>query len=188
MWSSLLSCWAVATRNIYRQVHHAPAGGQEGKLASEDSQTNTRGHPQNNSHSRQGLREKYRQQQRAAAAAAARPDPIGVGSGGLRRRRRGLLQRLGDLRRPRQAISHTDTFTDTFTVMQDISEASPERLRARKAAAGSIWACRARLMRTGAEGFAVWHPQARSQLPGIHTVPGHVHLSVASMRQQQQQQ
>ena len=33
--------------NIYRQVHHAPAGGQEGKLASEDSQTNTWGHPQN---------------------------------------------------------------------------------------------------------------------------------------------
>ena len=51
--------------------------------------------------------------------------------------------------------------------MQDISEASPERLRARKATAGSIWACRARLMRTGAEGFAVWHPQARSGLPGI---------------------
>ena len=43
-------------------------------------------------------------------------------------------------------------------------------------------------MQTGAEGLAVWRPQARSGLPGIHTVPGHVHLSVASMRQHQQQQ
>jgi len=77
-----------------------------------------------------------------------------------------LLQRLGDLRHPRQAISHTDTFTDTSTV-QDISEASPERLRARKATAGRIWAYRTRLMQTGADGLAVWRPQARSGLPGI---------------------
>ena len=76
-----------------------------------------------------------------------------------------------------QVTFHTDTSTD----MQDISEASPERLRARKAAAGRTWACRAQLMQTGAEGLAVWRPQARSGLPGIHTVPGHVHLRVASM-------
>ena len=92
-----------------------------------------------------------------------------------------MLQRLGDLRRPRQAISHTDTFTDTFTDMQDVAEASPERLRERKAAAGSIWACRARLMRTGAEGFAVWHPQARSGLPAFIPFLDTFICSVASM-------
>ena len=31
-------------------------------------------------------------------------------------------------------------------------------------------------MQTGAEGLAVWRPQARYGLPGIHTAPGHVHL------------
>jgi hypothetical protein len=77
-----------------------------------------------------------------------------------------LLQRLGDLRRPWQVTFHTDTSTDTSTV-QDISEASPERLRARKATAGRIWAYRTRLMQTGADGLAVWRPQARSGLPGI---------------------
>ena len=87
-----------------------------------------------------------------------------------------LVPAAGRLRRPRQATSHTDTLTDTFTDMENLAEAAPAKYGTRHAGSGRIWACKARLMRTGAEDLAVWRPKARSGPPGIHFVPGHVHL------------
>ena len=100
-----------------------------------------------------------------------------------------LVPAAGRLRRPRQATSHTDTLTDTFTDMENLAEAAPAKYGTRHAGSGRIWACKARLMRTGAEDLAVWRPKARSVGP-----PAFIPLqdtficSVASMRQQQQQQ
>ena len=83
----------------------------------------------------------------------------------------------------------TDTITDTFTDTVETAEAAPAKHGARQAAAGRIWARRARLIQGRREDLAVWRRKARSGLTGNHTVPGHVFIyGAAAMQQQQQQQ
>ena len=180
---------APASQDQYIQVHHAPAGGTSGELAPEDSQIyQLRGHPReqesftsrssrelsaaatgssSSSRSTGPDRGRFWRSQAAQTrlvAAAGRPPSPSAGHITHRHIHRHIHRDAGHLRGVAGAASRAEGGSREHLGVQGAADADRRRRFRGLASAGALWA------------------------PGIHTVPGHVHLSVASMRQQQQQQ
>ena len=97
-------------------------------------------------------------------AAAGRPPSPSAGHITHRHIHRHIHRDAGHLRGVAGAASRAEGGSREHLGVQGATDADRRRRFRGLASAGALWA------------------------PGIHTVPGHVHLSVASMRQQQQQQ
>jgi hypothetical protein len=172
---SLLSCWAVGTRNIYRQVHHAPAGG--GRFQGETQHLNLplRGHPREQTVTSRPSREaavaatgsssssrstgpdrgRFWRSQAAQArlvAAAGRPPSPSAGHITHRHIHRHIHRHAGHLRGVAGAASRAEGGSREHLGVQGAADADRRRRFRGLASAGALWA------------------------PGIHTVPGHVHL------------